>query len=128
MSFASDLHRFALKVEERNRAVFVGTTVEVLRSMTEGSEITGAPGQPVDTEALKGDFYANANFPEQWKWETGTNKEYGVVVEYNLPTPSGKKFSEVQVSPVGGTGSRAATQANWDKIVDGEVAKVTAGA
>ena len=125
MSFASDLPAFAQTVEQRSRDVFVDCTVELTRSMADGSELTGAPGQPVDTSAVKQDWANNGTFEGPWQWATGTNKDYGVVIEYDLPVgASGKKFSEVQVSEVGGTGSRAATVANWDKVVEHVRAKV----
>lgn len=118
MTFSADLKAFAAKVEGRQREIFVRSTQEITRSMAEGSELTGAPGQPVDTAALRTDWATNGAFTEQWVWETGTNKDYAEAIEYDLPVNGGAKFSEIQKSPVGGTHSRAATIAGWQNIVN----------
>lgn len=124
-SFSQQLQAFAQKVEQRNRDIFVGTTTEVTRSMADGSELTGALGQPVDTAALRTDWATNGNFTGPWQWETGTNKDYAEVIEYDLPTPSGKNFSQTQKSPVGGCHSRAATIGGWQNIVNHVTGEVT---
>lgn len=54
MSFADDLARFSVKVSTRSRDVFVGTVMAALASVQDGSPVTGAPGQPVDTGNLRG--------------------------------------------------------------------------
>ena len=53
MSFGSDLTLFAQKVEGRQRALFVGCVNAVQESIVDGSAVTGAPGQPVDTGNLR---------------------------------------------------------------------------
>lgn len=52
MSFREQITAFAKKVDGRNRRLMVGIVNEVERSIKFGSEITGAPGQPVDTGNL----------------------------------------------------------------------------
>jgi len=56
MSYADDLKRFTTKVETNTRDVFVSMATMVHGSIKDGSSITGAPGQPVDTEHLKGSW------------------------------------------------------------------------
>ena len=52
MSFAAELRSFTAGLRARQSALFEGVDAEIERSIVEGSEITGAPGQPVDTGNL----------------------------------------------------------------------------
>jgi hypothetical protein len=47
MSFGADLRRFVMHTQQMTQEVFRGVAHECHRSIQEGSEITGAPGQPV---------------------------------------------------------------------------------
>jgi hypothetical protein len=51
--FDAQVRSFALAVPAYSRRVFVNTAVAVKDSITDGSAITGAPGQPVDTGVLR---------------------------------------------------------------------------
>ena len=53
MSFADDLARFRSSTVARAKDVFVTVAMLSRDSIVNGSEITGAPGQPVDTGYLK---------------------------------------------------------------------------
>jgi len=76
--FADDLKLFADKVHRRGRQVFVGSVVAVHESVVEGSPLTGAPGQPVDTGFLKSSWIQA--FPGEWLGEVSTNVSYAPVV------------------------------------------------
>jgi hypothetical protein len=98
MSFASDIKRFVVKVERRNRAVYVGIANAVHASIVRGSPITGAPGQPVDTGFLLGSWKLNIGKEQA---TVATNVAYARVIEDNnraaydargvLPDPEKKK-------------------------------------
>ncbi len=113
MSFESDMNAFTAKVEKRHREIFLGSVLEVERSVKEGSEITGAPGQPVDTGFLKGSWIPE--FISRWLWSTSTNAEYGPHVEENV---RGVTFR------VGGPHSVKLTISGWPRIVDAVRARV----
>ena len=53
MTFSDDLRRFVTTVRDNNRAVYVGVAAGAHESITVGSPITGAAGQPVDTGNLR---------------------------------------------------------------------------
>ena len=52
-NFAATVRQWTLEVRDKDRAVFVGVAGALKESVVEGSPITGAPGQPVDTGFLK---------------------------------------------------------------------------
>jgi hypothetical protein len=108
MTFSQDLARFAEKVEKRQRALFVRATLEVQRSVVEGSEITTAPGQPVDTGALKGSW--QPEYLTDWTWQTTTNLVYAPIIE------EGQNMT--LRSEVGGFHSVKLTRGGWQRIVD----------
>ena len=55
-AFAADITRFQRLAEQRERDTFVNLVSLSAESLIEGSPLTGAPGQPVDTGNLKGSF------------------------------------------------------------------------
>lgn len=118
-SFGEQLQNWQRKVAFRERAVFVGTATEVLRSIQEGSELTGAPGQPVDTGTLKASW--QLSFPSENTAQISTNLDYAIPNEDGVSATGGPY---VQKSPTGGRHSVKLTRAGFDKIVASEVAKV----
>lgn len=145
--FADDLDRFTLKLETRAKDVFVGSVGEARRSLVEGSEITGAPGQPVDTGNLATSF--QEAYPEEWVGQVATNVAYaqaiedGRVVDHTVAAHTRTSSSGTQhtvrshfrrghvirfLSPVGGAHSLALTRASWQRLVDHVVGRVTGGA
>lgn len=118
MSFTSDLTAFAEKVEGRQRQLFVGSVDAVHHSITEGSPISGAPGQPVDTGFLKSSWIEE--FPEDWVGEISTNVVYAPPIEEGIG-PHGPLTLR---SAVGGFHSVKLTRAAWDRITQSEVAKL----
>lgn len=112
MSFREDLKRFSVKVQTRNRDIFVGMTEEVQRSVVEGSEITNSPGQPVDTGALKASWIPEFTSPTEW--QTSTNLVYAPVIEAGV----GANGPLTLRSQVGGFHSVALTVAGAQAIAD----------
>jgi hypothetical protein len=113
MSFADDLEKFGAKTEKNLNDVFVGVVEETHRSIVEGSEITGAPGQPVDTGNLRASW--QRWFPSQTEAVIGTNVDYAVHVEDNV---RGVTFRNH------GPHSVKITKAGFDKIVGVVVKRV----
>lgn len=118
MTFTDDLHRFARKVEQRKRGLFLGTVTGVEDSVTEGSAVTGAPGQPVDTGVLKGSWIVS--FPGDWIGDVTTNLVYAPPIEDGV----GRHGPLTLRSKVGGFHSVKLTRANFDRIVDEELKEV----
>lgn len=117
MSFDSDLSAFAQKLESRRKAVFINTASAVKDSIVNGSPITGAPGQPVDTGTLKNSWILAFDSPDTAT--VSTNIEYAPVIEDNVR-------GAVLRSTVGGFHSVRLTVGGFTRLVDAEVAKVTA--
>jgi len=109
MSFTEDLRRFELRTLTRSNAVFVNTASAVKASITDGSPITGAPGQPVDTSFLKNSWILD--FPAPGVAEITTGCAYAPVIEYNV---RGARLR----SAVGGFHSVALTVAGFPRLVE----------
>jgi hypothetical protein len=98
--------------------VFVGVGTEALRSIQEGSELTGAPGQPVQSGNLRASWHLD--FPTTDRAEISTNVIYAEGVEEG----TGVYGPLTLRSPVGGFHSVKITAANLDRIVDHEKRRV----
>jgi hypothetical protein len=131
VSFAKDLRAFTVKVEARTQAALVGIAEEVQRSIVEGSEITGAPGQPVATGHLKASW--QLTFPTPTSAQVSTNVEYAWFVE-NAIGPHGPRSygadrgvtynAKGLPDLVGGSHSVAHTRAGIQRIVDHVIARL----
>jgi hypothetical protein len=130
-SFSADLNKFVLKLERGSRAVFTGAVEEVHRSVTVGSPLTGAPGQPVDTGFLLNSWVLR--YTSRTTAETSTHASYAPVIEYKLPSaydPSGQDRPPREPgrrhrkSTIGGNRSVALTVGGWQNIVDHVARKV----
>lgn len=106
MSFTSDLDRFARKVEGRTRRIAQISREEVQRSIVEGSELTSAPGQPVQFGTLKGSWVPR--FINPYLWEISTPLLYAPFIEEGFYK---------QRSPVGGPHNIKLTRGGWQRIV-----------
>jgi hypothetical protein len=106
---------FDRDVGEKTRAVFLGVAAHLQRSITHGSDLTGAPGQPVQTGNLQRSW--GTTFPAEDKAEIVTNVEYAPAIEDGVG-PHGPLTLR---SPVGGFHSVAKTIDGFDRIVDAEV-------
>lgn len=139
MAFADDIHRFSLKLERQSGDVFVGVAQAVHESVVEGSPVTGAPGQPVDTGALKASW--QLTFPEQMLARVTTNLDYAEPIENGIQRPYVRSqastfgFERIHVTPrpmvlrsqVGGFHSVKLTRANFQRLVDHTARQVTGG-
>ena len=126
MGFGEDLRLFAAKVEGRARDVFIGTVTAVHGSITEGSIVTAAPGQPVDIGNLLASW--QQTFPEDWVGEVATNVVYAPFVEDGFGRAGAQAYGgEREPGLPGGSHSVKLTRASWDRIVETEVHKVTGG-
>jgi hypothetical protein len=142
MSFADDLKRFELKTSQKSQRAFVGIATAVKGSVVDGSPVTAAPGQPVDTGYLKASWILG--FPSATLAEITTNVAYapyiesriradfdpkGVTGRYGvkggqigpaLPGGSTKRRKSV----VGGSHSVKLTVAGFERLVDRVVARM----
>lgn len=118
--FGEDLRRFVTKVTTTQHEQFVGVVDLAFTSIVEGSPVTGAPGQPVDTGTLKSSW--QKTFPSRDTGEITTNVVYAPGIE-NAVGPHGPITLR---SPVGGFHSVALTVARMDKIAE-HVARVRSG-
>ena len=112
MSFESDLAKFGDKLERRAKRVFIDAATEVHRSVQTGSVITGAPGQPVQTGALRASW--QLTFPAPNEAHVVTAMVYAPVIEDAI----GRFGALVLRSSVGGFHSVKITRAGWHRIVD----------
>ena len=112
--FEAAVQAFEVLVDDRLRRTVNECVVEVQRSVVEGSEITGAPGQPVDTGFLKSSWIAR--FLEAWRWTTTTAAAYAKHIE--------EAVGLTLRSEVGGFHSVKLTIAGWQRIVAACVARV----
>jgi hypothetical protein len=95
MSFRDDLMKFKRKVVRREEQIANHVGTLVYESVVEGSSVTSAPGQPVDTGALK----------KSWK---KADVPYASFIEEGEYT---------QRSSVGGPHSRKLTVAGFKRLV-----------
>ncbi len=82
MTYNGGISAHAAKVNTRYHRVFVGVCTEVERSVKDGSELTGASGQPRDTSNLY--FSWIGKFLSRFSWRLATNVEYAPIVEENV--------------------------------------------
>lgn len=112
-AFVRDCRLHLSKTRQLNQRVFTDSVTEAYRSITVGSEITAAPGQPVQTGALlrswvtdqQGDAHAtiSTGSPYAQQIEDGYRHGYGALTLRSL---------------VGGWHSVKLTRAGWHRIVD----------
>ncbi len=115
------MRRATLQLEAMTRDVFVGVVGELQRSIVEGSELTGAPGQPVDTGALRASWQTVFDSPTAAT--IGTNLVYAPAIEDGV----GEHGPLTLRSPVGGFHSVAHTVTNAGRVVDAVTSRVMSG-
>lgn len=120
MSAEAQVRKFILKVNTIIREVGEGARDEVFRSIVEGSPITGAPGQPVDTGYLRASW--SITKLEPLLWEISTRTIYAPGIE------DGSRAGRAMVlrSQEGGFHSVKVTRLGWQQIVDKVSAEVAA--
>lgn len=112
MGFRDELRAYARKVETQNRDIFTGVVDMAHESIVEGSPVTGAPGSPVDTGALKASWIKD--YPSKDEAVISTGVEYAPYIE-----DGGNDRGEFTLrSEVGGFHSVALTLASFQRIVD----------
>ena len=127
--FDSQLARFSAKLDRRVKDVFVRSTEEVQQSVVEGSAVTGAPGQPVDTGNLKTSWIGAHQEPMVWR--LATNVAYAPIVEEGGMVGGAGRSGAMWGgrytlrSEVGGFHSLALTRAGWQRIVTHAVREVS---
>ncbi len=119
MSFDGDIARFRDKVRERGQDLHNRVCDLAFSSIVEGSELTGAPGQPVQTGALKGSWQNVIDGPLERR--IVTNLVYAPQIEDG--SRDGRELT--LRSPVGGFHSVALTRAGWERIVERATAEIT---
>lgn len=119
MSFASDVAKFQRKVEQRGRDLHNGVCDLAFSSIVEGSPVTGAPGQPVDTGYLKGSWQNIIEGP--LTRQIVTKAAYAQNIEDGT-----SRFGRPLTlrSQVGGWYSVRLTRAAWTRVVEFVTAQV----
>jgi len=118
MSFTGDVRSFGLAVTARNQRVFVNTAAAVKDSITDGSSLTGSPGQPVQTGHLKASW--QLTFQSQQEALISTNTVYALQIEDGI---SWRGTPLTLRSAVGGFHSVKLTVLNFDRLVAAEAQK-----
>jgi len=118
MSFEKDLALFQAKLQRRIGLVHKEVSNEMRKSVVRGSEITGAPGQPVQTGNLAGSW--NLLFPEPLLSELLTNVVYAPAIEEG----EGPKGPLTLRSKVGGFHSVKKTRSAFQLLVNHVMKKV----
>ena len=116
MSFAEDLAKFAAKSKALQQAHFINTASAVKDSIVNGSPVTGAPGQPVDTGNLKNSWQLTFDGPADAT--VSTNVEYAPVIEDNVRGATLR-------SQVGGFHSVKLTVGGFERLAETEARKLT---
>lgn len=134
-AFGESLRLFAEKMDGRVHDVFIQSASDVHESIKEGSQVTGAPGQPVDTGFLKGSWILE--FESDTVAVISTNVSYAPVIEEGVrdaydpegvdrPPRSelGGGTNRKGPSVVGGHHSVAMTRNGWQWIAEAARDKV----
>lgn len=131
MSFRDDMQRFQAKVQANAKSIFVNVASHAHESIVNGSSVTGAPGQPVDTSALRNSW--QLTFPSAGEAHISTNLVYAPYIEDGVVTArtgqvTGHTKQRLTLrSQVGGFHSVKLTVAGLPRIVEYETAKVLHG-
>lgn len=133
LDFDKQVRAFGELSRRRALDVVVIAGLEVTRSVVEGSELTGAPGQPVD----RGDLRKSWIFaPRPDGFELTTNFDYAPFIEAGgnsrgpfAPPPTGTRTRNGRLvsSQVGGFHSVKLTASGWSRILAFAVARATGG-
>ena len=118
MSNESELDKLVRVIEQRSQDVFLGSVMGARDSVVEGSAITGAPGQPVDTGNLRASWQLTLQ-PKGPAFLT-TNVDYAPAVEDGVGPHGPMRLK----SAVGGFHSVKMTRINWPQLVDSVVIRV----
>jgi hypothetical protein len=117
--FAEAVRQWTVAANTATRTVFVNVASHALRSIQFGSDVTGAPGQPVDEGHLRASW--QLTFPTPDEALIATASPYALANEEGV-TADGRPYR--LRSPVGGRHSVKLTIAGMPAIVAHEAAKV----
>lgn len=110
-AFSTDVRQFILLVRARQKAVFVDAAGMAHDSIQNGSPITGAPGQPVQSSELLDSW--QLRFDSDVAATIDTNKIYAPGIEDGV----GKYGPLTLRSRVGGFHSVKLTVAAWPQLI-----------
>lgn len=139
MTFRDDVAAFRRRMEQRTRAVHLAVTQRAFESIVNGSPLTGAPGQPVDTGNLRTSWQQLIDGP--YRSRIVTNAVYAPDIEDGVRrgevrgVGEGDALDPVKApdtpltlrSQVGGFHSVKLTRANFGRLVADAVDEVTHG-
>lgn len=125
MAFADGMRRVREVVVARNRAVFHASVFKAHESITVGSSLTDAPGQPKLHGALRQSYQIEILSPTQAR--IASNKKYARSIEDGVSYAHGGVPLTIR-SKVGGTHSIEKTALNFDRIVADAIRRVGGGA
>jgi hypothetical protein len=120
-AFGNQIQLFAGDLEPMTRAIMGKSVSLAYRSVTIGSAITGAPGQPVQSGALLNSWVIEWRGP--WYAEITSDLPYAHIIEGGI----GAYGPLTLRSNVGGFHSLALTSASWPRIVGLVVADYRGG-
>lgn len=116
MAFKDDMDKIIAKVRRKELALFHAVTAHAYQSIVEGSAVTGAPGQPVDTGALKRS-YSMVKEVRRRHSVIRSGLSYAPIIEDN------RRGAQLR-SKVGGFHSIKMTRVGWRRIVAYEMRKL----
>lgn len=133
MTFGDDLLRFSARIGLIGPTVFNRAADKAFESIVDGSTITAAPGQPVDTGHLKASWQNVFTSPTER--ELMTNTVYAPIIEDGMislkgragdagASSGGSKQRLTFRSAVGGPHSVKLTRAAWPLLVEAAAAEV----
>lgn len=112
IGFQTQLRNFSRSAQAAVTSVRLIAQREIATSIRRGSEITGAPGQPVDDGDLLASWVESRPAPALWEFSTALN--YAPYIE-----DGGNDIGPFTLrSEVGGFHSVKLTQAAWPDIVE----------
>jgi hypothetical protein len=118
---AADAFAFVRReIQVQSQLIFIATMQHAHRSIQEGSEITGAPGQPVESGALKASW--QLIFPSATEALIATNSKYAQSNEDGIARPGGGPYR--LRSSVGGRFSIQLTLDGLQRIIDLETRRL----
>jgi len=129
--FGKRVKNWTLEIERGMNDLHVNASEKVRDSVVWGSDLTGAPGQPVDTSFLRNTWVDGFKFVQKLHARLSTICAYAKAIEDDNPgayNPAGadqppeyaakrKKRQPGQRSEVGGAHSVKMTVAGWKNIV-----------
>lgn len=129
MGFAEEITAFTLRFEARNQAVHTRAAELVYESIVDGSPLTGAPGQRVDTSFLRTSW---VNLPlGPLERLIATPVAYAPIFEGQPYDPRGTQRPAGMISrgpsTVGGDFSVLLTRLGWKNIVAAASLEVARG-